>query len=209
MLSGAIASELGGMVARGLAPMTATGFLKDLTQEVIQDVENHVLGVDRLRVLVGDGGGTGVVPVAFVASEVKPVRDGIRDATLYHLGGIIVGRSYQGKGLGRILVRDELTQTEADLLGFHTQSLHMLVLGHELSEYDFSLSSGLAEEMGTHNPQIQMLGHRPSVVEKGRYGDHSLYGDLGKFEKGGRVIRDLDYRHGDAVVYVGKVKQLI
>lgn len=199
--------ELGQMVARGLAPMTATGFLRNLTQSVIEDVENHVIGVDRLRVIVGDGGGTGVVPVAFSASEVKPVRDGIRDAILYHLGGIIVGRSYQGEGLGRRLVKDELDQTEADLLGFHTQSLHMLKLGDQLSEHHLYLSQGFAEEIGTQNFDVQTFGKEPRVVHIGRYGGQSLYGDLMCFNRQGMRIKGLNTRNGDAVVYVGEVKK--
>ena len=196
------------MVAAGLAPMTAAGFLKELTESVIADVENHVLGVDRLRVIVGDHSGSAVVPIAFSASNVRRVSTyHPNDKTLFQLGGIIVGRSYQDEGLGRKLVQDELVQTVADLLGFHTQSLHMLALGHHISDYDFSLSSGLAEEMGTPDSEVVMLGKRPSVIHIGRYGGKSLYGDQMRFSRQGMRIKGLNTRNGDAVVYVGKVKK--
>lgn len=208
MLLGIVAPELGEMVAKGLAPMTAAGFLKDLTQGVIEDVENHVLGVDRLRVIVGDHSGSGVVPVAFSASKVIRVSmNHVNDTSLFHLGGIIVGRSYQGEGLGRKLVQDELIQTQADLLGFHTQSLHMLKLGDQLAEHHLYLSSGLAEEMGTPEPDVRMLGKESRAIHIGRYGGKSLYGDLMRFNRQGMRIKDLNTKNGDAVVYVGEVKK--
>lgn len=206
MLYGAVPSELGEMVAQGLSPMTAAGFLKDLTQTVIEDVENHVLGVDRLRVIVGDHSGSAVVPVAFSASKVMQVSmNHVNDTNLFHLGGIIVGRSYQGEGLGKKLVQDELVQTNSDLLGFHTQSLHMLKLGNQLAEHHLYLSSGFAEDIGTPNPDVQMLGKEPRVIHIGRYGGKSLYGDLTRFNRQGMRIKGLNTRNGDAVVYVGEV----
>lgn len=208
MLSGVVASELGQMVAQGLAPMTAAGFLRDLTQEVIQDVENHVLGVDRLRVVVADHGGSGVVPVAFAASNVREVSAyRPQDNTMLHLGGIIVDRSYQSEGVGKKLVQDELNQTNASLLSFHTQNLHMLNLGRQLTEYTLAYSSGFAEELGTPEPAVQMLGKTPSVIHIGRYGGQSLYGDLKQFRRKGMAIKGLNTRNGDAVVYVGEVQK--
>lgn len=207
MLCGVVAPELRNTVARGLAPLAALGFLQKISRSLTRDVKHHVEGVGRLRVIANDVNGV-LQPVAFIASDVKARGLGhFGRQTLYHLGGIIVDPEHQGKGLGKKLVRDELAQTRADLLGFHTQNAHMLRLGRKVSNYDFLLSYLLATEMGTKDPQVATVAAVPSVVEAGRYGEHSLYGDLGKFQQEGRVIPDLDYEHGDAIVYVGKVKK--
>lgn len=193
-------------VAMALAPMTARGFLKNLTDSVVSDVKNHVLGVDRLRVVVKPGDGGALEPVAFFASNVRRVSvQRQNDHVLYHAGGGIVADSYQGKGLGRLVMIDELAETSATLFGCHTQSMHALKMSEKLAEYDFSLSRELATEMGTPDPVIQMLGHRPSVIHVGRYGGQGLYGNLNEFERKKMVIQDLDYQKGDAVVIVGKV----
>lgn len=194
------------MVAHGLVPMVAAGFLSDLTDERIRDTEKHVVGVDRLRV-VGKKLDNNFVPVAFTASDVKTVSlHRPNDNTLYHLGGVIVADQSQNRGIGRKLIADELKQTDATLLGLHTQNLLMLALAHQMSEYSFSFSSGTANELGTPDPELCMLGERMSVIHRGRYGGKSLYGDKKEFRRRGMQIKGLNTNNGDAIVYVGEIK---
>lgn len=196
------------MVADGLAPVTALGFLKRLTDEVIDDVRHHVVGAPRLRVIASYKGIDALEPIAFVASASQPVSIYTpHDHQLFDLGGIIIHPEFQHQKMGKRLVRDELEQTDADLIGFQTQNMLMLALGHALSEYDFSLSSGLAAEIGSHQTVTQMLGDRLSVVQEGRYEGQSLYGDTSRYEREGMRIPGLNYHNGDAVVFVGKVRR--
>lgn len=206
MLRGTVAQELGLMVARGLAPIVAAGFLRDLTDDVIKDTEKHVVGVGRLRV-VGKQLDDDFSPVGFTASDVKKVSlYRPNDNILYHLGGVIVADQNQNRGIGRKLIADELKQTSATLLGLHTQNLLMLTLAHRMSEYSFSFSSGLANGLGTPDPELCMLGERMSVVHLGRYGGQSLYGDREEFGRRRMQIKGLNTNNGDAIVYVGEVK---
>lgn len=196
-------AELAEMIVHGLAPMTAAGFLRNLTEAVIDDVRTHIVGVERLRVVTHD---ETLDPVAFLASRM--VHASIyhpNDIHMYHLGGIIVDPSTQHRGIGRKLLEDETRRTGSTALGFHTQNLHMLALGSMLTEYDFSLASSLAPDMGTADPSYVILGERPSVVHVGRYNGQSLYGDSEAFRQQGSLIRGLNTQNGDAVVYVGRI----
>ncbi len=202
-------AELGSMVALGLAPMTAAGFLKDLTNSVIVDVENHVLGVDRLRVVVNRRGGNELIPIAFLASNVKKVSlYSADDNIMLHVGGEIVDGPYQNRGIGPDLIKSELAHTNATLLGGHTQNLHALKMLEGLADYELGLSNTLAQMLGTPNPEIVCLDDGPKVVHVGRYGDHSLYGDLKHFRQQQSVIKGLNYENGDAVVFVGQIKEV-
>jgi hypothetical protein len=195
-------SLLGDAVVSGLAPMTAAGFLKDLSQDLVRDVRHHVLGPDvqRLRVIVD--GDLDLTPVAYIAAGQF---ENSAHAAIYHLGGIIVDTLYQHQGIGRLVLLDEIYRIGADYLAFHTQNRHMLTLGEALSEYDFSLSLSLAPDMGTLKPSIKTLDDVTRVVHEGRYNHASLYGDLAVLESQGSMIKDLNTTDGDALVYVGRV----
>lgn len=194
------------MVAEGLAPMVAAGFLRELTKEVEEDTRKHVVGIERLRV-VGMRNEDLFAPMAFLASaiiETSCYRP--NDVRLFHLGGVIVQSQLQDRGIARKLLVDELQQTRATHLGFHTQNAHMLRLGDELSRYDYSISGGLAEELGTRQMQTAIVDDRSFIVDAGRYGVGGLYGDLNEFRQRRMSIRGLNTLSGDAVVYVGRVK---
>lgn len=202
MLCDTVPEELGLMVARGLAPMVAAGFLKDLTNEVIVDTENHTRGVDRLRVVVNNDRNPRLESVAFAASNVRDVSIYKRDdERALHLGGIIVSPGYQGKRIGKMLIEDEMVQVSASLLAFHTQNRHMLELGEVVTRYSYTLSSALAEEFETKDPQTKIIGNEMRVIEEARYGKTSLYGHLRR----DIAIRGLG-RGGNAIFYVGERK---
>lgn len=198
-----MAPELGDMVARGLAPMTAAGFLKELTEDVERDVVDHVVGVERLRVVTNES----LQPLAFLASKI--VMASIfhpNDIALYHLGGMIVDGIVQNERKGLALLRDELEKTGATHLGFHTQNAHALRLGETVAKHDFSLSSALATDLDTRHPDYQIVDGRSMVVDVGRYPIGGLYGDGGRFKYKKMQIPRLNTRNGDAVVFVGRVR---
>ena len=186
--------ELSQMVARGLSPMTACGFLTKLSQAVVDDVERHITEVERVRV-VATNVDNDLLPVAFVASSMHK--------HLYHLGGIIVSSQEQGKGIGHKIIQDELLVTDAELLGFHTQSKHMKRLGEKLSNYHYHLALIRAGEIGTLTTETMMIDDQLALVQPARYGGASLYGDLQTFTQMGRQIQGLNTKRGDALVYVG------
>lgn len=208
MMFNVVASALSYMVAEGLAGITAAGFLTTLTQGLIDDVYRHIQS-PRLRVVVSDEGTHRLEPVAFVASEVKHHGFGhFGSQNLYHLGGIIVDERH--RGIGKRLLLDELKQTGADLLGFHTQNARMLSLGDNLTHYDFSEADTKAGLLGTpiNSKQYRNLPSRGnSVIHLQRYGSSSLYGDLGAFYAQGMYIAGLEPQTGDAVVFVGQVRR--
>jgi hypothetical protein len=202
------ASELSYMVARGLSGITAAGFLTTLTEGLVEDVHQHIQS-PRLRVAVSDDGINNLEPVAFIASEVKHQGFGqFGSQNLYHLGGIIIDEKH--RGVGEKLLRDELKQTHAGLLGFHTQNARMLSLGDKLAEHDFHSADMQSGVMGTPiaRKQYRDLPERGlSVIESARYGHSSLYGNLATFYKKDMAIPGLNPETGDAIVYVGKVKK--
>lgn len=185
----------------GLTPLTALGFMYDVPRkfemrELARDVRRHIVPVERLRIVSKDN-----QPIAFIAAETQQTQFG----SMYHLGGVIIHPDYQGNGLAKNLLIDEIAQTGAKLLAFHTQSRDMLALGEKLAEMSLSLSSGLAEEIGTPDPDPIMLGDKARVVHHGRYNGKNLYHNLSRFREEGKPIEGLNYLMGDAIVFVGEI----
>lgn len=212
-LSGKLEEDLAEMIVSGLAPMTAAGFLKQVSESLVKDVRDHVIGVDRLRVVVSPAGDRQLEPVAFFASNVREVSPSARvRGKLFHFGGGIVSQEFLRKGIGPRVAADELRLSEADFIAGHTQNLHALKLCESLAEYDFALARMLASDIGTPNPIEQRVHEGRYYVHAGRYsngggGNQSLYGDLAEFQARGMQIKDLDTSAGDAVLFAGRVRQ--
>lgn len=204
-LANLAAGELAMMVARGLAPMTAAGFLTHLSDELVDDVYQHIQ-TPRLRVILD--GEESLNPVAFMASRIIHSGYGhFGSDNLYYLGGMIVGE--QHRGIGGKLLHSDLKKTGATHIGLHTQSLRMLGAAERLADHDFQLADIRAESLGTPLAKKQyreLPGRGMSVIHSHRYGSASLYGDLGTFYRKGMQIPGIDPASGDAVVYVGRVK---
>lgn len=178
------------ILAKELVGLTSRGFMQEETDELYQDVFNHIRGSDRL-VIVRNGGNA----IAFICATLKSVNNG--GSILYHLEGIIVDNEYQGSGLAFKLLSKELRETNADLLGFHTQNSKMLQLGMKLADLNDRDAKRYATDIGTRN--------QCGIVDKSRYGESSLYGNMEMFE--GIAITSIDWQHGDALICVGPVKQ--
>jgi len=202
-----VAGELAMIVAKGLAPLTATGFLTQLTDAVVQDVYHHIQ-VPSLRVVIEESDKNELVPVAFLAS--KNIYCGFGHfghQLLYYLGGIIVDHAH--RGIGRPLLQDELEKTKATHLGLHTQNRKMLSVAEKLADFDLNVAEANAEQVGTSRQNRQysdLPGRGTYLIHSQRYGRSSLYGDLVKFYEQGMNIPGLDPQSGDAVVFVGRIK---
>lgn len=186
----------------GLTPLTAMGFMYEEAPaialcELERDVHNHVVPVERLRIVSDEDGN----PVAFLASEVKKTPYG----RVLHAGGCIVHPDFQGKGMGRKLLVKEIEQTNAKILAFHTQNIDALRLGMRVAEMDVALAFDLAPVIGTPNPHLEEINGGYYVVHSGRYGQ-SLYYNIERFREEEKVIPDLNFLMGDAVVFVGEVR---
>lgn len=193
------------MVARGLAPMTAVGFLTHLSDELINDVYRHIQ-TPRLRVVVESE--ENLRPVAFMASkEFKNGYGQFGHELLYYLGGMIVDE--QHRGIGGRLLRSDLKRTNATHIALQTQNLKMLEAAERLTDYNFQLTDARAESIGTPliKKQYRELPDRGmAVIHSERYGSSSLYGDLEQFNARGMKIPGIDPQTGDAIVYVGRVR---
>lgn len=192
-------------LATDLTPLTALGFMyreSENTSELAQDVKNHVIPAERLRVVFNQEG----EPVAFVASTMRETIYG----PLYELEGIIVHPDHQGKQLGKKLLLNEIQETHATLLGFQTQNQRMVELGLTLAEPDPNLALELAPLIGTPYPSLltDSNGYQ-IVVHEGRYGGSALYHDLDQFMREGKEISGLSTSTGDALVFIGKIKEEI
>jgi len=172
-----------------LTPVTARGFLRrEITQELRDDVKNHVIDCHRLGIAeCGDG-----EVAAFCARSIRCVEP---EGVIYHLEGIIVEDKSQG--LGRAILHKELQDTKADILAFHTQSIRMIRLGQALSEMDVLLAIKLAMAINSRNPQ--------GDIDIDRYGGKSLYGDVDAFSID--AIGDIDWRRGDAKIFAGRIRK--
>lgn len=200
-----LAPTLLNSLAEGLTPLTALGFMydvDDITPGLAQDVRNHVLPSERLRVVFGEEN----EPMAFIASAIKETMRG----RLYELEGIIIHPDQQGKHLGKNLLVDELKRTHAKLLGFQTQNQRMLDLGESVASLDAKLALELATKIGTPSPSLRSgENNREIVVHAKRYGGESLYRNIDQFRQDGKEIPGLKTLEGDALVFIGKIKEEI
>ena len=179
-----------GELVTELTPVTGRGFLREdvHAQELYEDVANHVIDCDKLTVTR-----CGEEVSAFVAAS---FRENL-NKKIYHLEGVIVEPEFRGSGLASQLLKDDLKETGSNVLAFHTQSAAMVRLGDKIAPMNASLAYEVAETIETKN----QLG----LIDIKRYGGNSLYGDTQEFSK--VAIADIDWRHGDAIIFAGFVKK--
>jgi GNAT superfamily N-acetyltransferase len=178
-------------LADELTPLTGQGFMKCVDADLRQDVRNHVCGSERV-VVVREGG----KPCAFVCSSLHQVEG---NGTLYHLEGIIVDKQFQGSGFARRLLEQEIMQSGANPIGFHTQSEKMVGLGQKIADLNAMDALRYGGLIGTHDQQ--------GVIDRHRYGNHSLYGDTERFRESAVKAPECDWERGDAVICVGPVRR--
>ncbi len=175
-----------------LTPLTGLGFMrKDIySNELYRDVENHVLGSERLVI-----GRIHENISVYIVSDLKTLPSGER---IYHLGGLICDPKYQHSGISEYLLRLEVFQNESDILAFHTQSELMRKLGLKIAYLNPSDSLHVASLIGTKC--------QDGIVDKGRYGGKCLYEDSERF--GPIAIKEIDYLAGDALICAGPIKRM-
>jgi hypothetical protein len=184
------------LIVDKLTPLTAQGFMTTATENLRHDVSGHVFACDRLRI---DYDVESRDPIAFTAADVRHTKCGV----LYYLSGMIVDPRFHGSGFAYSILREDLGVCQADVLAFHTQSGLMYGLGEKVSDFDGELAKDLAAEIGTRNLASSVIG----PIDRGRYGGKSLYGDTDKFELFALKGCGFDYRNGDAIVFVGRIKK--
>jgi|GEM_PF-4783899 len=155
-----LATELFPLYARAF--MHSDAAISERAEEFRTDLLNHLRDSERILIIeVGDYRSL----ICGRTFESKLGR-------IYHLGGILVDPNLQGKGLGAVLLIQELQTIQADILAFHTQSSAMLALGSKVAEINADLTAAVAPYL-KHN---RLEGR----VDKQRYGGKPLYGDLQK-----------------------------
>lgn len=176
-----------GSLADELLPLTVEGFMREgITDQLRQDVVHHISGSERVVVARLSG-----EPNAYVCASFCPTAEGL----LYHLEGIMVASNYQGTGLAFCLLARELRIFRPQFLGFHTQSARMAALGSKLASFDAEDAVRYGATIDTRN--------QAGVIDVGRYGGKCLYGDENRFS--GQAIDYIDWRKGDALVFIGRV----
>lgn len=172
-------------------PITARGFMHpSVTKDLIQDVDNHVAESEF---------------VMFVRPRKRIIAylcfDLIHNQVLnlLHIKGLMVEPSYQGHGIGTLMV--SLASRGCDHLGFHTANINMLRLGLRFGTYTDPIP--FASTIGTSNP-IKCISAKNLAndlyAEQGRYRGR-LYGK----ELGNLLIEGLDEVAGDAVIAIIKI----
>lgn len=189
--------ELMTKLAVELSPLTCEGFMRScVSLELIKDVSNHLMVSDRI-VVARD---TEQKPIAFMTSSMHTF-EGIRgeQELMYHLEGIIVKPECQGSGLSKQLIAQDVLESGATYLGFHTQNGRMKSLGLKIAYINDDDSLRYANIIDTHKLQ--------GVHDVGRYGNTSLYGNQEKFAL--YALTDINWRQGDAAVCIGPIRSEI
>jgi len=176
---------------RRLTPLTGMGFMRDdiYADELYRDVEEHVLGAERL-VLAILGGEIN----AFIAAALRTLSTG---EVVYHLEGIICHPDYMNTGLAKKMLVDDLSLTHPHLVAFHTQSESMKRLGLKVADLNEQDALRVASLIGTRN--------QDGIIDRGRYGGKCLYGDVERF--GPTAIQGINYLAGDALICAGPVRK--
>jgi len=187
-------------LALELTPITASGFMRDISTKnaydvMYRDVYDHVINCARLTVIRNSKNS----PVAFVAADFKK----LEEVKIYHLEGIILLSEVRGNSFGKDILTEDINENGADVLAFHTQSELMEKLGLKIADYDISLARKVAKLIGTGN----LLDLPFGPADKGRYGGKCLYGDIEKFDSIAIKRTGFNYKEGDAIVFAGRIKR--
>lgn len=169
-----------------LSYLTAIGFMRPSTPELRLDVEEHVLGSQRLVVARYRE-----QPSAFVASS---LRTGAFGERVYHVEGIICDPAF--RGLASRLLEGEIAKTKPDYLAFHTQSKRMENLGRKFANLNLLDAVNYGKLIQSRNQQ--------GIIDVGRYDNVCLYGDVEKFAPD--AIVGINFQQGDALICAGPIR---
>lgn len=174
----------------GLSALVADGFMRDETDELIADTYEH-LNSHLLTIILSETG----LAVAFIASNML--------AKAMYLRGIMINPNYQGRGLGNVLINENMNILGAKDLSLHTQNANMDILANRNAVYIHQSALGKASDFGTADPVVEIIEGRERVVHKGKYGKESLYGDMNRYLQQNMALVGLDYQAGDALFFYG------
>lgn len=182
-------------LSKELCPLTSEGFMRGcVTPELASDVDQHLQVADRIVVARDEQSKT---PVAFITASMHEFQAGNEPGLMYHLEGIIVDPDCQGSGISKELLTEDVIDSKATHLGFHTQNARMRALGGKVAEINDQDSIQYANVIDTRNPQ--------GIVDAHRYGNCCLYGNQEKFAQ--TAISEIDWQAGDALICIGPVRK--
>ena len=188
--------EILSCLSQELSPLTCMGFMRnEVTPELVADVSNHLAISDRVAVARD----LQQKPIAFITASMKTFGKNSRQELLYHLEGIIVDPMYHGTGFSKIFLAQDVKNSGATFLGFHTQNGRMQSLGSKIANINNADSIRFADVIDTHRQE--------GVNDVGRYGTSSLYGNTEQFVD--FAIANINWQQGDAMVCIGPVNDEI
>lgn len=182
------AKELLGTYARGF--LHSQDAVAKRADEFLADLVEHLRSSERIA-------------IARQGEHRAVLCGSVRESPLgriFHLGGILVDPALQRQGVALDLLRNELIESKAIILTFHTQTENMVKLGNRCAEISLRLSQAVS-------PYLEDL-HRnldpQSCIDHQRYGGQPLYGDLEALRK--FRIPGINISRGDARFFAGLVK---
>jgi hypothetical protein len=201
LLPSELAPEVLQKLAADLTPITAAGFMREIADpeshtRMYEDVYQHIQNCDRLVVYRNQGNEQAT---AFLAVN----RRMLEGARVYHLAGLIVSGEMQGNGFAKAILSRDMFECATDILAFHTQSKLMRSLGNKVSDFSSPLAELIATEIGTGNLALLPMG----PIDRGRYGNGPLYGDIEAFRPIAVEGPGFDAFAGDAIVFAGFVRK--
>ncbi|NDC37553.1 MAG: hypothetical protein EBZ48_05825 [Proteobacteria bacterium] len=183
----ALAKELLGAYAGGF--MHSESAVASRADEFLEDLRNHLRSSERI-VVAEHGERRAVLCGSVVSCEAGKI---------YALGGLLIEPGLQQRGLGSELLQQELLETGAHYLSFHTQSRIMEGLGRKYADITPLSSRLIAGYLPLHHANLDYS----TCIDHGRYGGKALYGDLDRLKT--IAVPVLDLAKGDAQFFAGKV----
>lgn len=176
--------------------LAASGFVKPITPELVEDVSQHIVGDLVLRV-VDDGTDVGFATFTFYHS-------------MLYLEGVMIEAGHQDRSLARLIINEARHHHDVPYFGCQTQSPRMWCVGRDICDiWTPQLPPTPDADCGLAVATQTMYTARgyTSYLRAGCYNGAPLYGEK-PVHRDARLQAWWDslctFEHGDAVVCAGR-----
>jgi hypothetical protein len=184
-----------------LAHIARTGFGTNITQE---DVENHVMQVDKLYLIMEDSVIAGFSSYGIMEHNNRKI---------LYLHGIVVMPEFQKHGIFQRLNRLALSEENYDFLAMRTQNPVVYAATEHLVKKLFPNRKKAPEDVKKIAVHLALDHLKMQAFDEETFvGRHTygtcLYSDVPKHQRSSELfdsILKLDYKAGDSVILVGRL----